>query len=126
MVPAFCFIGRRKWRKTKHGSTHIPAIARGPGSAGYRRPVVRARSRLSPSSKPWPVSLHARRAFVHDHIAFVLRRGGAGVIGQYPQLAADGYIRHGPGASRSPRDDAVLLIGFGDDQIGIKFAVDVA
>ncbi|GCC46340.1 hypothetical protein chiPu_0030573, partial [Chiloscyllium punctatum] len=59
-------------------------------------------------------------------ITVVLGSGGAGMVGQDPHLRADRQRNLRRGAAGTERDDAVLLIGLGHDEVGIGPAIDVA
>ena len=50
----------------------------------------------------------------------------AGVVRQDAELRADGQVRRGARGAGTQGDDAMLLVGRGDEQVGDHPALDIA
>src|SRR5437867_7322434 len=102
---------RKKYERVAiDAATLSPALSQGRGE--------------SPAAEALP-DLHG--AALAQHLVFgVLGRSGAGVIGEDAHERADGEAREVDRAAAAPRDDAVLLVGVGDDQVLDRLARGIA
>src|SRR3546814_242954 len=80
----------------------------------------------SPPAHALPVQQLARSIGRQHVVPVELRGGGAGVVGQDPQARAHRQLGQRRPASRPHLDDAVLLVGAGDQQAGQRRARLVA
>src|SRR5262245_50163402 len=94
------------------------SVLRNPG-----RCKLRARKRL-PAAEALP--LLGGLAITHQPVLAELGRGGAGVVGEDAQQRADGKALEVDRAAAAPRDDAMLLVGVGDDEVVDRPAPHVA